>query len=232
MGAGAGISGKLLALAVRAAGTAAPAPVAALDALAGVGLAGDRHADPRSPRQVLLAGAAVYRELGLAPHALRENLLVDLDTASLRSGTLLRIGSEAVLRISFQCESCGALDLRRPGLARAIGARRGVLARVVAGGLIRRGDRVRVLVDTMPALHEDWRERVARVLEAMPAGMVVEYGMLARLAGIQSSYCRAFPRLLAARGLGHKAVAARSCSGAPRWTGAGLFDDALKPPAC
>jgi hypothetical protein len=41
---------------------------------------------------------------------------------------------------------------------------------------------------------------------------------------VQSSYCRAFPRLLAARGLTGRAVPARSDSPALRWDGAGLFD--------
>jgi alkylated DNA nucleotide flippase Atl1 len=70
---------------------------------------------------------------------------------------------------------------------------------------------------------EDWRERVIQVLDAMPPGMVLDYGELARLAGIQSSYCRAFPRLLASRGLAGRAVPARSACMAPRWDGASLF---------
>lgn len=215
---------SVLTLALRGQGTAAPTPADAVHALAGFGLEGDRHLDPRSPRQVLLASQDVYEELGLAPLNLRENLLLDLDTSTLPSGSLLRIGTEAILRVSFQCEACGSLERLRPGLVRAIGRRRGVLARVHAGGLIRRGDPVRLLAERAPALSEDWRERVVQVLQAMPAGMVVEYAELARLAGIQSSYCRAFPRLLAGRGLGHKALPARAAAGLARWDGAGLYD--------
>ncbi|MCC2974933.1 MOSC domain-containing protein [Massilia sp. IC2-476] len=216
--------GKVVALSVRPPGSPAPIPQDALQALAGEGLAGDRHADPRSPRQVLIASAAAYEELGLPPFALRENLLLALDTQELESGMLLRIGADAVLCLSFQCEACGALDLQRPGLARAILGRRGVLARVVQGGAIRVGDPVVVLDRRLPALPEDWRERVVQVLASLPPGMVVEYAELARFAGIQSSYCRAFPRLLASRGLQGRAVPARSNSAAPRWDGAGLFD--------
>lgn len=216
--------GKVLALALRAARTPTPARVDAVTALAGLGLEGDRHCDARSPRQVLLAGVSAYDTLALPPFALRENLLLDIDTASLESGTLLRIGRDAVFRLSFQCEACGALEIHRPGLARTLGRRRGVLARVVAGGVIGSGDPVEVLERRMPAMAEDWRDRVVQVLAATPPGMVLEYGDLARLAGIQSSYCRAFPRLLAARGLTGKAVPARSSCGAPRWDGAGLFD--------
>ncbi|RZA34058.1 MAG: hypothetical protein EOP92_17675 [Lysobacteraceae bacterium] len=216
--------GKLLALAQRAPGTPAPSRVDTLTALAGIGLAGDRHCDARSPRQVLLAGAPAYDAFKLPPLSLRENLLLDIDTADLASGMLLRVGPDAVFRLSFQCEACGALDIHRPGLARALGHRRGMLARVVAGGVIRTGDPVEVLARRMPAMGEDWRERVAQVLAAMPPGMVLEYAELARLAGIQPSYCRAFPRLLAARGMAGRAVPARSPCTAPRWDGAGLFD--------
>ena len=218
------MSGRVLALALRAPHSAAPRRVEALAALAGLGLEGDRHLDSRSPRQVLLVGSAAYTQLGLAPHTLRENLLLDIDTAGLASGTLLRIGAQAILRLSFQCEACAALELLRPGLVRAVGGRRGILARVHTGGLIRAGDPVRLLDERLPALAEDWRDRVAQVVDAMPPGMVVEYGQLARLAGVQSSYCRAFPRVLASRGLTGKAVGAGSGSSAPRWEGAGLFE--------
>lgn len=217
---------KVVALSVRPPGSSAPLAQDAVQAVAGQGLAGDRHADPRSPRQVLIAGHGAYSELGLPPFALRENLLLDLDTAALASGTLLRVGAGVILRLSFQCEACGALEVQQAGLSRAIRGRRGVLARVVEGGAIRLGDSVEVLENSLPALPEDWRERVVQVLAAMPAGMVVEYSELARFAGIQSSYCRAFPRLLASRGLAHRAVPARSASSAARWDGAGLFGQA------
>ena len=63
----------------------------------------------------------------------------------------------------------------------------------------------------------------------MPAGLVVEYGLLARLAGVQSSYCRALPGMLAKLGPAYagRAVPMRSTSRSPRWDGRGLFDDAI-----
>lgn len=218
------MTGSVVALRLRAPRSPAPLRVNSLTALAGHGLKGDRHCDTSSPRQVLLASASIYEDLVLPPFALRENLLLDVETAGLPSGALLRIGTDAILRLSFQCEACGGLDLHRPGLARAVGDRRGMLARVITGGVIREGDRVELLDERMSALAEDWRDRVEQVLERLPPGMVVEYGQLARLAGIQSSYCRAFPRLLAARGLAGKAVPAGSASAGPRWDGTGLFD--------
>ncbi len=158
------------AIAVRGPGTPGPASMERALAVTGCGLAGDMHADARSPRQVLLAGAPAYRSLGLPPHALRENLLLDVDTAAMASGTVLRIGTQVRLRLSFQCEACGDLDRHAPGLARAIGARRGILARVLAGGEIRLGDPVIMLEQRLSAMPEEWRERVARVIEAVFRG--------------------------------------------------------------
>ena len=220
------VSGRVLALSLRAIGTAAPVPVPALHAVTGHGLAGDRHADSRSPRQVLLAGARVYAELALPAHTLRENLLLDIDTAGLESGMLLRVGAGAILRLSFQCEACGALTARAGGASPGLLAGRGMLARVESGGLIRVGDAVAILDGRRPALPEDWRERVAMVVDAVPPGMVIGYAELARVAGIQSSYCRAFPRVLAAFGpeRAARAAPARAGNPLPRWDGAGFFD--------
>jgi MOSC domain-containing protein YiiM len=201
-------------------------PADSLRLLAGVGIAGDRHADALSPRQLLLASVSTYADLGLPAQALRENLLLDLDTSRLASGTVLQIGEQVRLRLMFQCEACGQLDAVQPRLAARIGARRGVLARVLAGGTVHQGDRIRDLGVVEQPWPDDWRERVRRVLDAVPKGTVIEYRHLARLAGIQSSYCRAFPRLVAKLGDGYaaKAVPAQSAVALPRWEGKGLFD--------
>jgi hypothetical protein len=199
--------------------------VDAVQALADTGLAGDRHADPLSPRQVLLASAAVYADLALRAQALGENLLLDLDTAALSSGTVLQVGDAVRLRLMFQCEACGYLDAHKAGVAARIGRRRGMLARVLAGGEILPGDRIRDLGHLLPAWSDDWRERVARVLCAVPDGMVLTYAQLARLAGVQSTYCRAFPRLVKSLGLAGKAVSAQAAAGLQIWDGRGLFGD-------
>ncbi|WP_230026824.1 MOSC domain-containing protein [Massilia sp. Bi118] len=196
-----------------------------MQALDGTGVAGDRHADPLSPRQVLLASAAIYTDLTLPAHALAENLLLDLDTSSLSSGTVLEIGDAVRLRLMFQCEACGYLDAYKAGVAARIGRRRGVLARVLAGGVIHPGDRIRDLGRQLPAWSDDWRERVAQVLCALPDGMVLTYAQLARLAGVQSTYCRAFPRLVKSLGHAGTAVSSQAAAGLQTWDGSGLFDD-------
>lgn len=220
--------GHIEAIALRSLAGAAPHPVAYAEAVPAHGLEGDLHADPLSPRQVLIADAGAYRDLALAPHALRENILVNIDTARLRSGTILQFGADVRLRLMFQCEACGRLDAIRPGLARAVGGRRGMLARVLAGGVLRPGDRVRDLGCLLPAWSDDWRLRVRQVLDAVPPGTVIEYKHLAHLAGVATTYCRAFPRMLKGLGPGYaaKAVSAQAAPDRPRWRGAGLFDDA------
>lgn len=223
--------GQLLAIAVRRSPREAPERVPRALALGGLGLEADGyadlHADPLSPRQLLLAGAPAYARLQLPPLALRENLLLEADTSGMVSGTVLRIGDAVLLRLMFQCEACASLDRHHPGLARAIGAQRGMLARVVAAGRIAPGDRIAELGPLLPAWPEDWRERVRRVLDALPPGQFIEYRRLAHLAGVAASYCRAFPRAIARLGPAYagKAVPAGAPPGAPRWNGAGLFAD-------
>ncbi|WP_136218167.1 MOSC domain-containing protein [Massilia sp. Mn16-1_5] len=218
--------GRVVGLAARTSKAAAPQSVDSLRLLPGAGIEDEIHADPHSPRQLLLASRDVYKDFGLPPHALGENLLLETDTACLRSGTVLQIGDQVQLRMMFQCEACGQLDAVQPRLATRIGSRRGMLARVLAGGVIRAGDTVRDLGVLAQPWLDDWRERVRRVLDAVPEGSVVEYRVLARLAGIQSSYCRAFPRLLARLGPYYMATAvtAQSPAALPRWQGEGLFE--------
>lgn len=218
--------GRVVRLAARMSTAAAPASFESLRLLAGAGIAGEVHAVPHSPRQLLLASSSAYQDFGLPPQALGENLLFDTDTACLGSGTVLQIGDAVRLRMMFQCEACGQLDAVQPRLATRIGDRRGMLARVLAGGVIRVGDAVRDLGVLEQPWPDDWRERVRRVLDAVPEGHVVEYRVLARLAGIQSTYCRAFPRLLARLGPYYAATAVTAQSPAilPRWQGEGIFE--------
>jgi hypothetical protein len=218
--------GRIEALALRASLAAPPARVDGVRAIAGMGLDGDAHADPLSPRQLLLAGTDAYDAFALPPHTLRENLLVDLDTSRLASGTVLQVGEHVLLRLMFQCEACGHLDAHRPGLSTRIGTRRGMLARVLRGGEIRPGDRIRTAGPPLPAWSDDWRERIVHVLDTLPPKSVITYKRLAQLAGVASSYCRAFPGIIARLGpfYAGRAVPMQSDIALPRWDGRELFD--------
>lgn len=220
------VIGQVRALSLQAQRGALSMRVERAVAVAGAGFEGDIHADVVSPRQLLLASASVYDTFDLPAHALRENLLVDVDTASLASGMILQLGEAVRIRLMFQCEACGQLDLQRRGLAAALGNRRGMLARVIANGTVAAGDTIMQLDERLPPWSDDWRKRVMAVLDAVPPGHVIDYARLAQVAGIQSTYCRAFPRLLARLGADYaaKAVPARATATLPRWDGSGLFD--------
>lgn len=221
--------GNITSLALRARLDIGPTRADSVHAIAHTGLSGDVYADPLSPRQLLLASRDAYRDFALPAHALRENVLVDLDTAALQSGTVLQLGQDVLLRLMFQCEACGHLDAWQPRLSTRIGPRRGMLARVVRGGILHPGDRIRDLGRLLPPWSDDWRERVVQVLDAVPPDAVITYGRLAHLAGVASTYCRAFPRLTARLGPGYaaKVIGAQAATPQPRWDGRGLFDHIL-----
>ena len=221
--------GQVIALTVRPARKAIPLAVGSVEAICGQGLAGDMHADALSPRHILLASRQVYEDLALPFNSLRENLLIDFDTAELASGTVLQIGEDVRIWLTFQCEACGHLNMRRPALSRDIGTRRGVLARVLTGGIIKHGDAIYTLGVLMPEWSNDWRHRVSRILSAVPEDAVIEYLQLARLAGVPSSYCRVFPRIARTldAAMARKAVPLNGKSDKRRWQGEALFDAQL-----
>ena len=221
--------GQVVALTIRPVKKAAPVGVHKVNAVQGQGLAGDIHADALSPRQILIASRQAYQSLGLPFNSLRENLLVDFDTSSLVSGTVLQVGKDVRLWLTFQCEACGHLNNHSPNLSRVIKSHRGILARVLTGGVIQEGDTVTTLGRFLAEWSDDWRHRIARILNAVPDSAVVEYKQLARLAGVPSSYCRVFPRFIKTLGVraASKAVPMSTSSSKPRWHGEDFFDVAL-----
>ena len=109
------------------------------------GLEGCAHGRSGSRRQVLLIEVETLHELGLRPGVTRENLTtLGIRLADLASGRLLRAG-RAVLEVTVPCEPCAHMDAIREGLKGELQGRRGVLCRVVEGGLIRRGDALDVI---------------------------------------------------------------------------------------
>ena len=64
-----------------------------------------------------------------------------MNVNGLAVGQRLHVG-EAHLEVSMACTPCDLLEKIRPGLRRELRGRRGMLCRVIAGGMIRRGDSV------------------------------------------------------------------------------------------
>jgi len=109
------------------------------------GLEGDLHALNESPRQVLLIEGETLDALDLPPGAVKENITTrNIGLMSLSRNQLLMVGGVR-LQITSACKPCNRLEELRPGLRATLEGRRGMLARVVKGGLIRPGDSIEIL---------------------------------------------------------------------------------------
>ncbi len=110
-----------------------------------LGLAGDKHANSASKRQVLLADKEALDAVGVLPGTIKENLTLEgADVMRLPPGTRLRLGRSAVLEIVAVCEPCFRMDEIRDGLRAELEGRRGMLSRVVQGGPISVGDAIAI----------------------------------------------------------------------------------------
>ena len=114
--------------------------VAEISALENSGLAGCAHARTASARQVLLMDLETLELMDLQPGIIRENITTrGINVNGLSAGQRLRVG-QAQLEVIMKCTPCDLVEKIRPGLRRELRGRRGMLCRVVASGLIRRGD--------------------------------------------------------------------------------------------
>jgi len=115
------------------------------------GLVGDAHADCCTHRQVsLLAVESIgkMRALGLEvnPGDFAENLTTeDIDLVSLPVGTRVSVGERIVLEITQIGKEChtGCAIYRQVG--KCIMPEEGVFAKVIKGGPVRIGDRIKVV---------------------------------------------------------------------------------------
>ncbi|WP_043607068.1 MOSC domain-containing protein [Cellulomonas carbonis] len=139
----------------------------------GWGVEGDAHAgptvrhrfrvakDPTAPnlRQVHLIHAELLEDIGHAGHhvvpgGLGENVTTaGLDLLALPEGAVLRLGADAAVRVTGLRNPCAQIDGLSPGLMRRLVRRSadgsverlaGVMAVVVAGGVVRPGDGIAV----------------------------------------------------------------------------------------
>ena len=106
------------------------------------GLEGCVHARPGRTRQVLLMDKETLDAMDLQPGILRENITTTgLNVNSLAIGQQLRVG-RTLLEVSEICTPCDQMEKIRPGLRKELWGRRGMLCRVVEGGVVRRGDMI------------------------------------------------------------------------------------------
>ncbi len=113
--------------------------------LADFGIDGCAHAKAESGRQVLLVDRETLDAMDLTPGILRENITTaGLNVNSLETGQRLRIG-EALLEVTMVCTPCNQMERIRPGLRKELWGRRGMLCRVIEGGILRPGDSIEKL---------------------------------------------------------------------------------------
>lgn len=113
------------------------------------GLVGDAHADCCTHRQVsLLAIESIDKMRGagfdVSPGDFAENLTTEgVDLASLPVGTRLSIGQDAILEVTQIGKEChtGCAIFRQVG--KCIMPKEGVFARVIHGGVVKAGDKLR-----------------------------------------------------------------------------------------
>ena len=113
--------------------------------LADLGLEGCAHAQAGRNRQVLLVDRETLEAMELRPGVLWENITTDgLNVNSLPIGQQLRVG-DALLEVTMVCTPCNQMERIRPGLRKELWGRRGMLCRVLKGGIIRPGDPIEKL---------------------------------------------------------------------------------------
>lgn len=106
------------------------------------GFEGCERARTAGPRQILLMDSETLELMDLPPGIIRENITTrGINVNGLSVGQRLRVGA-AQLQVTVVCTPCDLLEKIRPGLRRELRGRRGMLCRVIAGGMIRRGDNI------------------------------------------------------------------------------------------
>jgi MOSC domain-containing protein YiiM len=104
------------------------------------GMDGCAHARPGGKRQVLLMDIETLRTMDLAPGITRENITTEgLNVNALTVGQRLRVGI-VEFEVSAVCEPCELMEKIRAGLMAELQGRRGMLCRVLRGGVVKQGD--------------------------------------------------------------------------------------------
>ena len=146
----------------------------AITLVAGLGVEGDAHfgatvqhlsrvrRDPTQPnlRQVHLIHRELFEEVGaeVAPGELGENITTEgIDLLGLPRGTVLRLGTDAVVEVTGLRNPCLQIDRFEPGLLKQVVGtdadghtirKAGVMGVVLAGGAVKPGDTIAVELPT------------------------------------------------------------------------------------
>jgi MOSC domain-containing protein YiiM len=147
--------------------------------LAGLGVEGDAHqgatvkhrsrvaknAETPNLRQVHLIHAELFAELrergfAVSPGLMGENVTTSgIDLLALPAGTRLHLGGEAIVEVTGLRNPCRQLNGLQPGLMEAtldrdpdgnLIRKAGIMAIVISGGIVRRGDPIRAELPPAP----------------------------------------------------------------------------------
>lgn len=113
------------------------------------GIVADKYYDKNIHRSVLITSLesydlAIEHDIQVPIGALGENILIDYNPYHLNAGDQLSIG-EVILQISQNCTICdhlSAIDERLPTLLKDD---RGIFAKVIKAGVIKKGDEITLL---------------------------------------------------------------------------------------
>jgi MOSC domain-containing protein YiiM len=116
------------------------------EAIPNLGLKNDKHALPDSSRQVLLIEKETLDELQILPGEVKENITTTgMDLMRLQHRDRLMIGDSVILEVTKACSPCSRMEEIRPGLKLQLAGRRGMLTRVIHGGIVRRGSTIQLI---------------------------------------------------------------------------------------
>ncbi len=113
------------------------------------GIVEDKYYDKNIQRSVLITSEASYslakkNNIELPFGSLGENILIDYNPYHLTAGDQLRIG-EVLLQISQNCTMCDHLSNIDENLPELLKDDRGIFARVIEGGVIKKEDKIYLL---------------------------------------------------------------------------------------
>jgi alkylated DNA nucleotide flippase Atl1 len=180
---------------------------------AGWGLTGNVHGHRLSPRQILVTLESELSELGIAPGALYENMVIALAAPELfRPGSALITSSGVEIRLTMYCEPCKRILPIVQSLAKMV-HRRGVLGSVVKGGRLEIGDQLHIIGNRYAPLPESAFQKFLDFVPLIPHGRVVRYSDVTMALGVADSFVRALPGYIKrSLGLGlpvHRIVSAK-----------------------
>lgn len=113
------------------------------------GIIEDKYYDTNINRSVLITSEASYtlandHNIQLPFGSLGENILINYDPYHLNAGDQLRMG-EVILEISQNCTMCDHLSKIDKNLPELLKDDRGIFARVIEGGVIKKEDEIYLL---------------------------------------------------------------------------------------